>query len=890
LRIHLWAGAAILAIGVGASAFSHAVRERDSALLRDELQRTTVEAIRLWAERDGALLVHLADDITANAGVRMSFLAQNRERLRTLVQPFFERALERHEISRLIFLDANRRVVLRANMPERYGDIIQRESAREAESLQHPIVRLEMSAYGALTLRAVTPWRHEGAVIGYVEIDKAEDVVLRALNEALDAELFVVPTPPAGAISTQLLPLPLLNRVGGEDSKSAQEVARFIGDQSRGFSSVRLKGRSFDVLVMPLPSEVGAGRGSLVILRDVSARDRVAAQSMALAHWFVVLCTIVLIYITLRSGRRLREVVAQDEAAKLRASEERVRMIMDTVVDGVFTMSPDGTLCSFNPAAEAIFKHKADDVVGRNVGTLLAPTGTDGPLSDSKATEAICPSQFVGMTREATGRRKDGTLFPMDLAVSESALSGDSILIGVVRDATERKRSNELLLDTIRLQRAAQTELRRKSEELERLTAELMQARDRSEAASLAKSQFLTTMSHELRTPMNGIIGMTSLLLDSGLNERQRDWAETVKQAAESLLSLLNDVLDLSKIETGRLELRETAFNPKGLIEALAVTWTVHASRKGLTVSLETDGKDDAVVFGDSIRIRQVLSNYISNAIKFTERGGITLKLEQQGEGPDALRLRFSVIDTGIGISDADRERLFMKFTQLDSSLSRRYGGSGLGLAICRELATLMGGRVGVESAPGKGSNFWFELVCKREAQVKGSSPATLPTAEPDAKPKSEPGRLRILVAEDNTINQSLFRALLEPAGHEVRMARNGAEAVAAIQREPFDIVLMDVHMPVMDGLTAAARIRLLDGPAARVPIIAVTGDAMVADRERYLHGAMDGYVSKPIVAHELFDAISALVTNRQTSSDGIGSKVDPMEASHPDEAKPGSA
>lgn len=868
LRIHLAAGGAILLICVGALLFALANRERERATLRNELHRATVEAIKIWTNQDGALLLHFIEEITSDQGVRSAFVSRDRDHLRARAQPFFESAFSKKDISRLIFLDTNRRVVLRAALPERYGDIIARNSAREAEALQRPIVRLEMGTFGDFTLRAVSPWRHNGEVIGYIEVDKSEDVVLRELNRSLGAEAFAMPGPATGARVSETLPPEFLDRVGGPNSHAAQEIAQILVDRARNVAGIRIAGRPFDVVAVSIESEHGAGHGNLVIMREVSARESVITQWMAATFLFIVWCTAALIYISWRMGQRLSEVMAHDEASKLRESEERTRTIMDTVVDGIITMSTDGEIRTFNPAAETIFNYKADEVIGRNVGMLIPAeicTDAGGKVVFDTPTPG---QQLVGATRETAGRRKGGALFPLDLAVSESRIDGDTILIAVVRDITERKKSNEVLLDTIRLQRAAQTELRRKSKELERLTEELMVARDKAEAASLAKSQFLTTMSHELRTPMNGIIGMTSLLLDSNLGDRQRDWAETIKDASESLMALLNDVLDLSRIETGRLDLRETVFNPKGLLEALAITWSAHASKKNITISLEIEPGEESLVLGDSVRVRQILSNYISNAIKFTDRGGITLKLSRQSEGPDALRMHFAVIDTGIGISEKNRERLFVKFTQLDSSLSRRYSGSGLGLAICRELATLMGGRVGVESTPGKGSTFWFEVVCKRGEQPESAFPDGVVESAVSDWPDNAPGRLRILVAEDNTINQSLFRALLEPGGHEVRMARNGAEALAAVQREQFDLVLMDVHMPIMDGPTAAARIRLLEGHAATVPIIAVTADTMVADRERYLGAAMNACVSKPIDARELYEAIAANVPKARAPAD----------------------
>ncbi len=446
LRIHFAAGTAILVIAAGALFFSVVIRHRDSAILRGETQRATAETIRLWTDQGGALLLHLSDDITASAGVRQSFLARNRERLRMLVQPGFEQAINKNDISRLIFLDTDRRAVLRASMPERYGDIIDRDSVREAESHQRPVVRLEISTYGALTLRAVSPWRFDGAVIGYVEIDKSEDAVLRELSQSLDAEVFVVPMPPAGARSTELLPPPLLSRVGGEASDAARELARFLGDRANNTTAIQIAGRRFDVLAMPIASEIGAGHGELVILRDVSARDTMTAQSMALTLLFIAWCTIALIYISWRAGWRIRQLMAQDEAEKRRESEERVRRIMDSVVDGILIMSPNGDIRSFNRAAEAIFKYKAEEIVGHNIAMLIPPAaGT----TDHVAFEAYSPksaANSTGLTREATGRRKDGALFQMELAISESQIGSDLVLIGIIRDITDRQEVERIAL------------------------------------------------------------------------------------------------------------------------------------------------------------------------------------------------------------------------------------------------------------------------------------------------------------------------------------------------------------------------------------------------------------------------------------------------------------
>ncbi|WP_374655823.1 ATP-binding protein [Dongia sp.] len=414
--------------------------------------------------------------------------------------------------------------------------------------------------------------------------------------------------------------------------------------------------------------------------------------------------------------------------------------------------------------------------------------------------------------------------------------------IGRMARALEVFRSNAIE------RRLAEEALTRRSEELAVLNQDLRKARDVADTANRIKSEFLASMSHEIRTPMNGVIGMVHMLKNTALDADQQEKLLTLESSARGLLSILNDILDISKIEAGRLDLNMAPFSVTDLIDDLIALWRPSALSKQLELRYEIAPHVPSALYGDSARIAQVLANFLGNAVKFTHKGSILVKVDAVPQEHRYWDLEIVVCDTGIGIEKDVQSRLFQKFTQADASMTRRYGGTGLGLAICRELMQLMGGSVGVDSQPGQGSNFWMRLKL-READ-------TVPEATSRFRIKDQalldhPGdrRLRLLVAEDNLINQKVICAMLEAVGHEIELAGDGVEAVAAVQRGAFDAVLMDVQMPNMDGIMATREIRNLGGGYLTLPIIALTANAMAGDRERYLSAGMSAYVSKPIDA-----------------------------------------
>jgi PAS domain S-box-containing protein len=480
----------------------------------------------------------------------------------------------------------------------------------------------------------------------------------------------------------------------------------------------------------------------------------------------------------------------------------------------------------------------ADKFLGRNLQDLLP---SDALLQVREAQEQVRKSNGMEMVEFAIEDRLGQQAYEMRLL----PLNWDE-WIAVVRNITALKASEQRLKDDAQ-------ELEQKNEELEKA---LSVARE----ATRMKSRFLANMSHEIRTPMNGVLGMTDFLLGTGLNTEQQEYAESIKRSADSLLALINDILDLSRIEAGKLRLERTEFSLQSTIAETTSLFALQARAKGLEfVSALAPGLPENAL-GDAGRLRQVLTNLLGNAIKFTERGQVGLKAEIAGQTREEIQLKFTVHDSGIGIPSDEQGRLFDAFTQVDESNTRKYGGTGLGLAISKQLVELLGGEIGLESAPGKGSRFWFTASFGK---------STRPTATPRVMAaKSQTGTaqraaaspidasMRILLAEDNEINQRITLRLLQKLGLSADAVVNGREAVEALEKRKYDLVLMDCQMPDMDGFEATAVIRRREAGSGHQTICALTANAMDGDRERCLAAGMDDYISKPVGLEKLREAL----------------------------------
>jgi PAS domain S-box-containing protein len=524
--------------------------------------------------------------------------------------------------------------------------------------------------------------------------------------------------------------------------------------------------------------------------------------------------------------------LARDITAQ-RESEARFTELFETLQEGVYFCDPAGNLQDVNPAMVRMlgYSHR-EELVGTNIGKLYFEVPQDA------FPERRQISNSASLTREVTLRQKGGT--PITCLDNSNAICdafGRMIRHqGTLVDITVRKRSEE----------------------------ELQKAKEAAEAANTAKSAFLAHMSHEIRTPMNAVIGMTELALDTELTREQREYLTMVRDSGKSLLTLINDILDFSKIEAGKLDLDITDFSLRDAINDTVKILGLRAKQKGLEVASHVPPDLPDALLGDPGRLWQIVSNLIDNAIKFTARGEVALRIEADSQSEREVCLHFSVADSGIGIPPDKQQLIFEAFAQADNSTTRKYGGTGLGLSISSHLVGLMGGKIWVESEMNRGSTFHFtaRFGLQKQPAKRAQWPGGRPLHGQKGRRSLLGGRrkLQILLVEDNTSNQILAERLLHKRGHDVAVVNSGAEALAALEREQFDLILMDIQMPEMSGIEVTTAIRKKErGTGEHIPIIATTASAMSEDKERCLQAGMDAYLAKPIERAALFDAIDRL-------------------------------
>ena len=570
--------------------------------------------------------------------------------------------------------------------------------------------------------------------------------------------------------------------------------------------------------------------------------------------------------------------VTIENAIKHKQAEERYTLLSHAVMstnDSVFVSDMNGKIIFVNKAFCDTYGYDEEDILDRSI-EILWKNESDLNMSGTQKIES-------GWSGEVIHNRKDAT--PIPVLLSESIIKdihGNAVaVVGVARDITIRKQTEEAL--------------RQAKEEAENVNAKLKKAMEgankamlQAEMANRAKSEFLANMSHEIRTPLNGIIGMTELTLETDLSASQREYLDAVKFSADTLLTVVNDILDFSKIEAGKLEIEQIHFDLSECIKEAALPISIRAEEKALQLNWFIHPEMPLKVIGDPTRLKQIIINLLGNAVKFTEKGGIHLNTDYESISKDEMLLRITVCDTGVGIPSDKQQKIFNAFTQADGSTTRKYGGTGLGLAICSRLVKMMGGQIYIESPlkerwtdeGGPGSVFQFTVRLGLQYISEESEPfkhqsvrdsedepiqemntADVMEKTPDVSIVGEAGRLRILLAEDNTINLKLAEFLLKKKGWEVTAVCNGKAAIEAVENQIYDLVLMDIQMPEMDGIEAVQTIRSREKKTGRhIPIIALTAHAMNEDKVKCLQAGMDDYVSKPMKAEVLYNAIQRMM------------------------------
>jgi PAS domain S-box-containing protein len=543
-------------------------------------------------------------------------------------------------------------------------------------------------------------------------------------------------------------------------------------------------------------------------LERAHSQGSITKQAIWLGGLFFTLVIAVATYMVYRAGRR-REL-----------AEENIDRFFTLSLDLLCIAGMDGYFKRLSPSFEEVLGHSVKDLCSQPITDLVHP-------EDITKTNAEIAYQMEGnkvLSFENRFRCKDGRY----RTLSWKSVPVGQFMYAVARDVTQQKKYE----------------------------ADLMQAREAANNAALAKSAFLANMSHEIRTPLNGVVGMTDLLARTQLEEKQKYYVDTIRTSSAILLKIVNEILDFSKIEAGGMELEKIDFSLTQLVEGRISLLGVLAQEKGLALESFIDEKVPAVLRGDSGKIGQVLMNLINNAIKFSHQGRIKIRVFVSSLGAKSCQLKISVIDTGIGIEPDQRARLFQAFTQADNSTARRYGGTGLGLSISKRLVEIMGGEIGVESTMGMGSTFWFTVNLDISESISVPAQPVLaprpPTMDPEVQ-RALRKKIHVLIAEDNVTNQVIAMSMMSVLGYTATLAKNGREAVDHYKEGAFDIILMDQHMPVMDGIQASTEIRRLERITGRhIPILAFTATVMEQEQKALFNSLMDGFILKPVTLEAL--------------------------------------
>ncbi|WP_417915620.1 ATP-binding protein [Candidatus Electronema sp. JM] len=788
-------------------------------------------------EKEAMELDCLIDTLSINKEIQRHFLNRDRAELLNAVQETARHYKMHCNITHFYFHDPNLVNFLRVHQPERYGDRIDRLTLLQAAAMNKTVAGLELGPLGTLTLRVVIPWQVDNKVIGYLELGKELSTILSIFKEdntSIDGYLLTVNKTELdrkgweqgmAMLGRQAAWTELPDRVIVSDTlpKQIDHNGEFQEERSATAMTLCKPMVAAEPLHCTLPVRDFSGKqvGNLLIVRDDQQELRAVRGINNLFLLFLLLFGVSLL--------TAYYLLLQRTEIRLTEAYEHLRTFMETLPDAAILKDGDGRWLLTNQAARAFFQIENFAWQGKTEADLIK-AWPDATLShaaaeqhDQKAwikQEMLIEYEEV---HDADGLLRFVEVRRMPLFAPDGKRKA---LVVIGRDITERR-------------------------EMER---QLVKAKQEAEAASEAKSQFLANMSHEIRTPMNAVIGMSKLALETDLSPKQRNYVEKVHGAAELLLGILNDILDFSKIEAGKMSLEQIDFSLKAVFDNICNLIAFKAAEQDLELHVELPDNVPDVLKGDPLRLGQVLINLGNNAVKFTKQGGVVISVELEGRTEQQVTLHFCVSDSGIGMSQEQQSRLFQFFSQADTSTARQYGGTGLGLAISKRLVELMGGSIWVNSTPGQGSCFHFVVPMEigDAASLARKQTAELPHVD-------QLRGAKILLVEDSEINQELAKVLLSRRGMTVTVAANGEEALQALATGSFDGVLMDIHMPVMDGYTACREIRRQ--PQYRtLPIIALTANVMTEDKEKAKSAGMNGHIGKPFREEEMFAVMAGLI------------------------------
>ena len=521
----------------------------------------------------------------------------------------------------------------------------------------------------------------------------------------------------------------------------------------------------------------------------------------------------------------------------LEKNESQLRKTLDAAMDAVIVVDRDGHFIDYNHGAETTFGYPRGEVIGKKMAELIIPkTHRAEHYKGMSLYINTREHKILGKRLELNALHADGTEFPIELSIQAAETPDGPIFVGFARDITEKKAADKALIE----------------------------AKERAEMANQAQTNFLAMMSHEIRTPLNGILGILTMLEDELQDDTHQKLVTTGQQSGQALLRIINDVLDFSKIEAGKIDLDPSEFSLQELVNSSVAIIRPRADEKNLTFRINIEGNQEQLLWGDMDRIRQVLINLGNNAVKFTEDGFVTIRCQIEEEADKRAKLSFFVVDTGIGIPQEKMGELFQKFKTVDPSFQRKEGGTGLGLAISKQIITSMNGQIGVRANDLGGSTFWFQITLDHvDPAVQTKAEILQVDTQPVMKDPDTPYHL--LMAEDNSTNAMVARSMLEKAGYLVDVVTDGLQAVAAVEENDYDLILMDIGMPNMDGTDATARIRKLAAEKATVPIIALTAHVLKDKRMAKMLIGIDDYLAKPINKHEMLTMVKSWVTGQKS-------------------------